>query len=210
MMSKSVARAVLGEFETWIMLLFTIVSTICYCDVLREDPVRMIAFVLLFPFNMGTVIFNDAQMQTSNNRWGMTLAYIFGLVWCLAIVLAFQFGIATNIRTRKIKLSPAGVDLSEIDVLFFANRRVMTICLFLTKNAYVKLRYPKAFAVLRARLTSVKTNKVEAQRVLDGMVAGRSRRLTIMDKFTGLLKTRRHLSFNENKRNSDDSQRRIN
>eukprot|EP00947_MAST-08B_sp_MAST-8B-sp1_P003517 g3517.t1 len=108
MMSKPVARAVLGEFETWIMLLFTIVSTICYCDVLREDPVRMIAFILTFPFNMGVIIFNDAQMQTSSNRWFMTLGYILALAWCLAIMLTFQFGIATNIRTRKIKLSPAG------------------------------------------------------------------------------------------------------
>ena len=99
LMSKPVVRALLGEFETWIMLIFTIMSTICYCDVLREDSVRVIAFALIFLFNMGVVIFNDAQMQAGKNRWLMTIGYIIALVWCLAIMLTFQFGIATNIRT---------------------------------------------------------------------------------------------------------------
>ena len=195
LMSKVLVLRLLGEWETWLLILLTVVSTIAYCDVLRGDPIRAFAFAALSMINMPFVIFNDALMQFGLTRLLYTINYIVGLVLLLTLMLTFQLGIAKDIHIRKFKLSPAGVEISEIDVLLFANRRLLTISSFVVKNIYMKLRFPKSFAVLRARVLSVKTTKVEAQRALDGMMGGRSKRLSVMDKFSAQKSSRRHVGI---------------
>eukprot|EP00947_MAST-08B_sp_MAST-8B-sp1_P004332 g4332.t1 len=191
LMNKVVVLRLLGEWETWLMLILTAASTIAYSDVLMRYPIRAVAFAVGFPINMGAAIFNDGQLQSGSSRLILVLGYVVALTWTLTIMLAFQLGVAKGIHIRKFKLSPAGLELSEIDVLFFANRRLLTISFFITKNIYMKLRYPKAFAVLRAQVRSVKATKAEAQRTLDGMMLGSSGR-SAMDKLS-VNKLRKHV-----------------
>ena len=195
LMSKQVAQRLFWEWETWLLIMLVGASAIAYCDVLVRDPVRAIGFAATLTVNMGVLIFNDAQLQISgSSRLFMSVGYLLGLAWIFSIMLTFQLGAAKDLHIRKIRLSPAGIEISEIDVLFFANRRLLTISFFVIKNIYMKLRFPKAFAVLRARVLSVKTTKAEAQRALDGMMRTRSKRLSVMDKFAPQ-KSRSHVGI---------------
>ena len=44
-----------------------------------------------------------------------------------------------------------------MDTLLFANSRLLTICTFFLKNAYLKWRHPDSFAVIKARVLSIRT-----------------------------------------------------
>eukprot|EP00947_MAST-08B_sp_MAST-8B-sp1_P003270 g3270.t1 len=179
MMNRTIAVRLLGEFETWYLSGLLLLAAICYVDLVSGEPFRAFAIVVCFLFGMGILIFNDAQLQGSGSGRFMTIGYIFGLAFLLGIMLTLQLGASKGIYSRKIKLSPAGIDIATLDVLIFANNRLMTFCFFVMKNIFLKLRYPGSYAVLRARLMNTKTTKSKLQPLLDS-----NSRATLVGSFT--------------------------
>ena len=178
LMSRPLVIKLFGEFETWYLLFLNVVFLLCLCDIVKVDPPRVFAAAMIL-WNNTCIILGDAQFMSSKARIVHVIGYTVGFLSYLALFLAFQLGAASDVQARKVSISPAGIDIT-LDVLLFANNRLLTICLFYVKNIFLRLRHGDAYVVLRARLESGKTTQSDLQQKFD-----RTRRASTLEQFSG-------------------------
>ena len=154
LMSRVLVWKLLGEWETVFLAFLSLSYVIVMCDVVRADPAR-VAGVGSFFFVLLDLCFTDARLPRETNK---AMGFFYGMCAVLSLVgiTTSQLGFTPDLQPRKIKVSLGGIDV-EMDTLLFANYRLLTVCLFLIKNSYLKCRHPEAFVVIKARIQSIRT-----------------------------------------------------
>ena len=181
LMSRVLVKKLMSEWETMYMLLQEMAFVIAMIDAFRSDPSRVL-YMLLYAATLTVVVFNDAKHPGSSRRQQRleVLFYAMGLLCNIALIAATQLGFVKDIQSRKFTVNIGGTHPVEMDTLLFANYRLLEISFFFAKNAFLKLRYPDAFTVIKARVSSIKTTAT-------ALIAERPtwRRLSHLNNFRG-------------------------
>ena len=158
LMSRVLVQRLLWAFETWYMILLTLAITLVYVDATSAAGVHGYGaiFSVIISLNFGVMIFNDAHIPGRNASRDTSLLYIFGAMMIMAVVACTQVGLVPNIQSRKVDASIGSINI-KMDLVLFANFRLITMCLFFLKNAFLHIRHPEAFSVITARVLSTKT-----------------------------------------------------
>ena len=156
LMSRPLLWRLLGEWETWYLSFLGTTSAIALMDVFQWDTTAALYFTA-FMYNNGVLFLNDAQLPAKAGRAVILVGYSSALVAYCAFIIVSQLGIMPNTKPRQIRVSVGSLDV-KLDTLLFANMRLVTMSFFFVKNIYLKLRHPDAFAVIKARISTLRTS----------------------------------------------------
>lgn len=160
MLNRTLAYKLLAEWESWYCIFLCVAYTTAMVDAFRSDPGKVAAFTLVGLQGL-SLVFNDARHAGSRaTKLMMGIVYACGAMLSLVLIALVQLGATPGMQTRRFVVSLGVADV-QMDTVHFANYRLLALVAFTAKNAYLKLRHPDSFAVIKARITSARTTEEE-------------------------------------------------
>jgi hypothetical protein len=158
--SPHVLQKLLSNFDIWYMAIQATLAAAGMMDASLYDG--RVGLVLVWWFCVIGTTFVDAA-HVSTHRYNVVNMAI-GLLGTALFVPCTFFGVFPNLRSRDISIGlsnnsdESGI---SIDTIFFTVDRLTTVLLFLSKNVWLRLRYPNCYLNLKARIKCEKVTSEE-------------------------------------------------